>query len=93
MIGGSQIFSTLDLKSGYWQIEMDEQSIPKTAFRCHRGLFKFLRLPFGLRNGPAAFQRIMDTVLEDLLGKVYHVYSTISSYFPQIKKNIFTIYS
>ena len=74
LIGGSQIFSTLDLKSGYWQIEMDEQSIPKTAFRCHRGLFEFLRLPFGLRIGPAAFKRIMDTVLGDLLGKVYLVY-------------------
>ena len=74
LIGGSQIFSTLDLKSGYWQIEMDEQSIPKTAFRCFRGLFEFLRLPFGLRNGPAAFQRIMDTVLGDLLGKVSLVY-------------------
>ena len=74
LIGLSKIFSTLDLKAGYWQIEMDELAIPKTAFRCHRGLFEFLRLPFGLRNGPAAFQRIMDTVLQDLIGKVCMVY-------------------
>ena len=38
-IGNSTIFTTLDLKAGYWQIEMDEESIPKTAFRCHRGLY------------------------------------------------------
>ena len=53
---------------------MDELSIPKTAFRWHRGLFEFLRLPFGLRNGPAVFQRIMDTVLGDLVGKFCFVY-------------------
>ena len=72
--GGAKIFTTLDLKAGYWQREMDELSIPKTAFRCHRGLFDFLRLPFGLRNGPSVFQRIMDTVLGDLVGKVCFVY-------------------
>ena len=73
-IGQSKCFSTLDLKSGYWQIAIDEKSIPKTAFRCHKGLFEFLRLPFGLRNAPAAFQRIMDTVLGDLIGPVCRVY-------------------
>ena len=72
-IGQSKCFSTLDLKSGYWQIAIDEKSIPKTAFRCHKGLFEFLRLPFGLRNAPAAFQRIMDTVLGDLIGPVCRV--------------------
>ena len=73
-IGGSTVFSTLDLNSAYWQIPMDEASIPKTAFKCHRGLFEFLRLPFGLCNGPAAFQRIIDTVMGDLLGKICLVY-------------------
>ena len=55
-IGNSTIFTTLDLKAGYWQIEMDEESIPKTAFRCHRGLYEFLRLPFGLKTGLQHFR-------------------------------------
>ena len=69
LIGQAKVFSTLDLKSGYWQIAIDEASIPKTAFRCHRDLYEFRRLPFGLRNAPASFQRIMDSVLGDLIGK------------------------
>ena len=73
-IDGSTVFTTLDLNSAYWQVPMDEESIPKTAFRCHRGLFEFLRLPLGLRNGPATFQRIMDSVLGDLIGTVCLVY-------------------
>ena len=73
-IGQSRCFSTLDLKSGYWQIAIDDKSIPKTAFRCHKGLFEFLRLTFGLRNAPAAFQWIMDNVLGDLIGPVCRVY-------------------
>ena len=74
LIGQAKVFSTLDLKSGYWQIAIDEASIPKTAFRCHKGLFEFLRLPFGLNNAPASFQRIMDFVLGDLIGNHCLVY-------------------
>ena len=71
---GSTIFTTLDLKSGYHQIPVHEDSIAKTAFRCHRGLFEFLRMPFGLANAPANFQRTMDYVLSDLVGKCVMVY-------------------
>ena len=74
LIGQAKIFSTLDLKSGYLQIAIDEASVPKTAFRCHSGLFEFLRLPFGLRNAPASFQCIMDSVLGDLIGNHCLVY-------------------
>ena len=73
-LSGATIFSTLDLKSGYWQLEMDENSISKTAFTCHRGIFEFRRVPFGICNGPAVFQRTMNHILAPLLGKCVLVY-------------------
>lgn len=62
----AQWFSTLDLASGYWQVEVDPQSRPKTAFITRQGLFEFNVLPFGLTNSPSTFQRLMDLVLADL---------------------------
>ena len=61
---GSQWFSSLDLKSGCWQVEMDEESKPLTAFTV--GLFGFYdceRMPFRLTNVPTTFQRLMETCL------------------------------
>ncbi len=62
---GSQYFSTLDLYSGYWQVEMDEQDI-ETAFVTRQGLFRFTVMPFGLCNAPATFERLMELALKDL---------------------------
>ena len=73
-LGGSSIFSTLDMRSGYWQLPMAEDSIAKTAFVCHRGQFEFLRLPFGLANAPSVYQRAMSKVLADFLGKFVMVF-------------------
>ena len=63
-------YSSLDLASGYWQIELEEQDKEKTAFICCAGLFEFNVMPFGLCNAPATFQRMMDEVLLDLDWKV-----------------------
>src|SRR5438128_75389 len=53
-------FSALDLASGYWQVEMDPNSKNKTAFMCHLGVFRWNRMPFGLKNAPVSFQAMMD---------------------------------
>jgi transposase InsO family protein len=65
-IKGSKYFVALDLRSGYWQVPVEQQSIKYTAFRCFMGLFEFLRMPFGLTNAPATFQRMMDFLFGDL---------------------------
>ncbi len=71
---GSTYFSTLDLHSGYWQVEMDQQDIDKTAFVTRQGLFWFTVMPFGLCNAPATFERLIEVVLKDLNWNVCQIY-------------------
>lgn len=58
-------FSTLDLVSGFWQIPLDPNSKHKTAFQFEGELYQFTVMPFGVCNGPASFQRLMNEVLQD----------------------------
>ncbi|CAM4846078.1 unnamed protein product [Rotaria magnacalcarata] len=73
-LAGSQYFTTLDLKAGYWQIPIDEQDQKKTAFVTTDALYEFNVLPFGLSNAPASFQRIMNSVLGTLRWDISLVY-------------------
>ena len=61
-IQGCRYFSQLDCKSGFWQIRLDEDSKPWTAFSCPCGLYEWNVMPFGLKNAPQIFQRMMDRI-------------------------------
>ena len=63
---GANFFSVMDLKSGYHQLPVKPEDRKKTAFSTKFGLFEFNMLPFGLAHAPAAFQRIMDAILQGL---------------------------
>jgi len=68
LLYGSKYFSVLDCYSGFWQMGIKEECKELTDFTVPSGHYEFKRLPFGLSNIPANFQRLMDTVLKDLLG-------------------------
>lgn len=65
-LGGVVLFTTLDLKAGYWQIRVAEADRPKTAFTTKQGLYQFVRMPFGLTDASSTFQRMMNSVLRGL---------------------------
>lgn len=66
LLNGSKWFSVLDLKSGYYQVEMDESDKQKTAFVCPLGFWEFDRMPQGVTNAPSTFQRLMERCMGDL---------------------------
>lgn len=70
-VSSAKFLTTLDLSQGYHQIELTAETIPKTAFTAHCGKFEYLRLPFGLCNAPAHFQRCMDATLDDIDADAY----------------------
>jgi len=73
-LAGARWFSTLDLKSGYHQVEVAEEDKAKTAFSFGQGLWQFTVMPFGLCNAPSCFERLMERVLEGLHWKTALVY-------------------
>lgn len=73
-LSGSRWFSTLDLKSGYWQVGLHHEDKEKTAFSAGSGLYQFTVMPFGLCNAPATFERLMECVLRGLTWETCLVY-------------------
>ena len=73
-LGHCQYFTTLDLASGFHQIEVDPKDVPKTAFSVENGHYEYLRMPFGLKNAPSTFQRVMDNILMGIQNEKCAVY-------------------
>lgn len=73
-LGTSVYLTKIDLTSGYWQIRVKEDHIPKMAFNTRYGKFEFTAMPFGLTNAPATFQSMMNNILRPYLDKFAIVY-------------------
>ena len=70
----AQYFTSLDLRSGYWQVRLKDSDCHKTAFTTRYGLYKWRILPMGLTNAPSTFQRVMNTLFHDMLDRSVVVY-------------------
>jgi Reverse transcriptase (RNA-dependent DNA polymerase) len=70
----AKFFSKIDFRSGYHQIRLDKDAIPKTAFRTRYGLFEFTVVPFGLSNAPSTFMALMNDVFHTQLDSFVNMY-------------------
>jgi Reverse transcriptase (RNA-dependent DNA polymerase) len=72
-IGRQNYFSTLDPKEAYYNVQVSQESKKYMAFTCEKGTYQFNVMPFGLKNAPSIFQRMMDDILAPLKMKNVHV--------------------
>ncbi|VDI54467.1 Hypothetical predicted protein [Mytilus galloprovincialis] len=79
-LGNAEYIPSCDLKSGFWQILMNEKKREKTAFSYHRGLFEYNVMPFGLQNSPAVFFQLMEIVLENLPFAIAYIDDVLTYY-------------
>ena len=73
-LGKAQYFTTLDLAKGFHQIPVLEKDQKKTAFSTPFGHYEYIRMPFGLKNAPATFQRLMNSILREFINRICVVY-------------------
>nr|GEV46855.1 hypothetical protein [Tanacetum cinerariifolium] len=81
-------FSKIDLRSGYHQLKVREEDIPKTDFKTRYGHYEFVVMPFGLINAPEIFMDLMNRVCKPMLDKSVMYSSTISSFIPKARRNM-----
>ncbi len=68
------LFSAIDIKSAFWQIDLHDESKDLTAFSTPTGHYRFKRMPFGISNSPLTYMRLMNTVLQGLIGNTASVF-------------------
>src|SRR3989337_2734899 len=86
-LSGAKVFSKIDLRTGYHQLKIKKEDIPKTAFTTRYGLYEYTVMSFSLTNAPAFFMHMMNMVFMDFFDKLWWSSSMTSSSTQRVKKN------